>query len=52
MSLTCGYVWIYFDVAKHAGDEFVGDAHRLLWVDSEQVLEDGEEGDFLRGGLD
>ena len=26
----------------------VNDAHRLLWVYPEQVLENGEEGDFLR----
>ena len=26
----------------------VGNAHRLLGVDSEQVLEDGEERDFLK----
>ena len=26
----------------------VNDAHRLLWVNPEQVLENGEEGDFLR----
>ena len=29
--------------------KFFGDAHRLLWVDPQQVLENGEERDFLRG---
>ena len=35
---------------QHADGEFVGDAHRLLWVDPEQVLEDGEERDLLKEG--
>ena len=32
--------------------KFFGDAHRLLWVDPQQVLENGEERDFLRGDWD
>ena len=42
---------LIYGFTVHADGEFVGDAHRLLWVDPEQVLEDGEERDFLQGGL-
>ena len=44
------HLWIYFD--NMLMENFFGDAYRLLWVDPEQVLEDGEEGDFLRGDSD